>query len=197
MGSGKKRIVSIRTAIGVVAQKILPEEKSWHVEVIHAIAQNIKPEHYLEVGIYKGETFRKIAKCANNSVGVDIEAKSLEYVRKIKSSMGFHGTLQEYVATKPTQKFDLIFIDADHMEESVVADFASTLEVASQSAVIMLHDTWPKSEEFADPGYCGTSYLAINSLRKKYPDWSFVTIPVHPGLTRASKGKLPPWAELT
>jgi predicted O-methyltransferase YrrM len=191
----KQQLLPLRNVLSVVAQKLLPEEKSWHVAVIHAIAQNIKPEHYLEVGIYKGETFRKIAKCATYAVGVDIEAKSLEYVRKINSSIGFHGTLQEYVSTQPKQKFDLIFIDADHMEESVVADFASALEVASHNAVIMLHDTWPKSEEFAGPGYCGTSYLAVNSLRERYSDWSFVTIPVHPGLTIASKNNLPTWTD--
>ena len=186
---------NFRNFVGKIAQRILPEEKSWHVEVIHSIAKNLEPENYLEVGIYKGETFRKVAKCAHYSVGIDIEKTALDYVKRVKSAESFHGTLQEFVSGEPSQKFDLVFIDADHMAEAVMEDFESATRIASRNAIIMLHDTWPKSEVFAGSGYCGTSYIAVNSLRSKYPDWSFVTIPVHPGLTIASRNVLPSWTE--
>jgi hypothetical protein len=61
---------------------------------------------------------------------------------------------------------------------------------------ILLHDTWPKSEEYADPKYCGDAYKAVDLLRQKYGEWNFVTIRKHPGLTIAQRvGTLPSWVK--
>jgi hypothetical protein len=50
-------------------------------------------------------------------------------------------------------------------------------------SLFLLHDTWPETEEFADPGRCGDSYKAPVRLRSLKPGWSWVTMPVYPGLT--------------
>lgn len=172
-----------------------PRAKSWHPQFILSIVELIKPESYLEVGIYRGETLRKVAKRCNRVVGIDIDAAALQSVRGISNAELFLGTAQQW-ARSNTERFDLVFIDANHHEDAVVADFTSVEAATALDGFILMHDTWPKNQEFASEKYCGSAYRAVDRLRGLYPGWNFVTISAHPGLTMAQRvGLRPKWVE--
>lgn len=181
-------IQKLRLRLGEFARRAFKRalsQVSWHSLFLEDFIM-FRPGHlnYLEIGIYQAETFNRVSKWAKYAVGIDIKADCLQYIRPRGSSIGFVGTLQDFIESpRNVAKFDLIFIDGDHRQESVVADFQSALKVVADQGIILLHDTWPGSREYSSSGYCGDAYLAVDRLRKLAPEWSFVTIPVHPGLT--------------
>jgi predicted O-methyltransferase YrrM len=164
---------------------LLPRDTSWHAAFVGQIAKVTRPKAYLEVGVYRGETFREVAKWAERSVGVDIDPEAGRAISGVRRSSFVLGALTSNILSE-IQKlgpYDLVFIDADHSKESVVSDFDRSQQMLSSNGLILLHDTWPKNKDFTKPEFCGDAWLAVELLRSKYPLWSFVTIPAHPGLT--------------
>lgn len=74
----------------------------------------------------------------------------------------------------------MLFIDANHSKESVKADFENYFNLVSENGIILLHDGYPKNEEFTQSGYCGDGYKAIEELTKNKEDYEMMTIPLHP-----------------
>lgn len=179
------------------AQKglVLPGERSWHALFVGEIARVLRPKAYLEVGVYRGETFRAVAKWSNRSVGVDIDANAGLAIKGLRGSSFFLGSLTSasQALEKLKEPFDLIFIDADHAKESVVSDFDIASKLLSQNGLILLHDTWPLDSSFLTPNLCGDAWLAVNLLRSRHPEWSFVTMPAHPGLTICQRNSASPF----
>ena len=157
---------------------------SWHSMFLADLAKQMKPNRYLEVGIYQGETFKLVSRHATEAFGIDIAASAVESIRFVPNAQGFQGTLGDFLAVNSAlELFDLIFIDADHAKESVIEDFGNASPLLSPNGLLVLHDTWPGSAEFASSGFCGDAHLAVPILRSNYKDWSFVTLPTHPGMT--------------
>lgn len=178
--------------------QIDPRARSWHPKIIQQIAKAHSVSSYLEVGIYRGETLRRLASLCDKVVGVDIDASAIDSIRPKKNIELFLGTVQDYKSRRhvDSPKFDLAFIDANHDKNFVVDDFEATQSLMEERGLIVLHDTWPRSVEYSDPKFCGDAYKAVDILRKKYSDWNFVTIQKHPGLTLAQRVSLVPiWAE--
>jgi predicted O-methyltransferase YrrM len=171
-----------------------PQPESWHVSFIQSLATVINPKLYVEIGIYEGETFNKVR--AGRKIAVDINVKSLQYIGLTESVTKIHGTsndLRSYLSTA-SDSVDLLFIDADHRQSSVIEDFTNVEPFMSLRGLVLLHDTYPGAIEYAEPEYCGDSFQAIPKLRKRFPIWNFVTLPVHPGLTIASRtDAFPEW----
>lgn len=173
-----------------------PRARSWHPKVIQQIAKAQGVRTYLEVGIYRGETLRKLARFCELVVGIDIDAKAISSIPSKKNIELFKGTVQEYAKHLGNNlpKFDLAFIDANHDVNFVVKDFDTTVPLMGNKSLILMHDTWPRNAEYSDPRFCGDAYRAVDILRKKYIDWNFVTIQKHPGLTMAQRvGVVPDW----
>ena len=163
---------------------LLPNERSWHASFIGDIAKQMRPSAYLELGVYRGETFRKVSKWSEVSVGLDIDTVAIRSIRRVKNSIPVLGSISNIVGRSDLPKiYDLIFIDADHAKESVVEDFKAASSLLSRNGLILLHDTWPRNRSYATSGFCGNAYLAVGELRSSWPNWSFVTLPAHPGLT--------------
>ena len=168
--------------------------ESWHVQFIDFLAKTVKPEVYLEIGIYEGETFNKVV--APRKIAVDIRQESLDYVGISEEVIKIHGDSRALSAflSESNTKVDLAFIDADHKAESLIQDFMNIKSFMSVRGMVLFHDTYPGNFEFSSPKYCGDGFLAIPTLGSEIPDWNFVTIPVHPGLTLASRtDALPGW----
>ena len=179
-----------------LANRIDPRGQSWHPRLIRNLASALSISSYLEIGIYRCETLRVVAKVAETVVGVDIDQKALDSAPRRSNIATFLGTAQEYAASSDVGRFDLIFIDANHSRDHVAADFAAVEPLLTQKGIILLHDTWPGSKEFADSKFCGDAYLAVHELRLARPEFNFVTITQHPGLTLCQKvGILPDWTQ--
>lgn len=163
---------------------LLPNERSWHASFIGEIARQMRPSAYLEIGVYRGETFRKVSKWSGVNVGLDIDPVAIKSISRVKNSMSIVGEIQALAGRLDLpETYDLIFIDANHAKENVISDFKAASILLKRNGLILLHDTWPKNESYTTPGFCGNAYLAVEVLRGSCPDWSFVTIPAHPGLT--------------
>lgn len=168
--------------------------ESWHVQFIEFLAKTLKPRVYLEIGIYEGETFNKVQ--ALHKIAVDIRVESLEYVENSEYITKIHGDsndTREYLLNSG-EKVELAFIDADHQANSVIQDFTNIEPFMGVNGIVLFHDTYPGTLGFSSPEYCGDGFLAIPKLRLIFPNWNFVTLPVHPGLTIASRtDAVPDW----
>ena len=111
-------------------------------------------------------------------------------------SIMFLGTSLELAneLQKSGDNLDLLFIDANHDSEAVQNDFNALEKFMAMRGVVCFHDTFPKDISFTSNKLCGDAYLAIPALQKKYPEWHFITLPIHPGLSIATKMNIsPPW----
>ena len=160
-----------------------PRAQSWHPRFIASLARKLKSRNYLEVGVYRGETFRKVAKQVENAMAIDIDPQALRAVQRVANGEKFLGTLQEFAITNPARMFDLVFIDANHDQKAVFEDFASAAKLTEQHGLILLHDTWPKNRAFSSQNFCGDAFIAVSRIRESFPEWHCVTLPIHPGLT--------------
>lgn len=169
-------------------------ESSWHPQFIANISEIVKPTTYAEIGIYEGETFFLVN--SPKKYAVDISQNALDSIPDSKETIKILGTSRDLASMldESKVKLDLIFIDANHAKEEVSQDFINLEHHFSEKCLVLFHDTFPKNEEYSDPKFCGDAYAAIPFLKQKYSDWAFVTIPVHPGLTIASRSPLlPDW----
>lgn len=173
-----------------------PRARSWHPRFIAQLVKIIEAESYLEVGVYRGETIRKVAKNCRKNVGVDIDPLAIKSIHRLRNTTGYLGTLQDYYNSKSVHSnFDIIFIDANHAAEAVFRDFETATKLVSPRGIVMLHDTWPKNEEYTSEKYCGSAYLAVEQIRNKFLDWNCVTLPFHPGLTICQHTSVSPFAQ--
>ena len=60
----------------------------------------------------------------------------------------------------------LAFIDGDHIYEQVKKDFENTVKLVQDNGFILLHDTYPPSEEYLDENRCGTVYRLRQEIEK-------------------------------
>lgn len=104
-----------------------------------------KAKRVLELGSYRGDTARLIAENTPDDVRictVDIHPehgasyKDLPLARRIDRKVGAI-TPQLFA---PGEKFDFIFVDADHDYKSAMNDTAVAFEVLSDNGVIFWHD---------------------------------------------------------
>ena len=134
-------------------------------------------QSYLELGVYIGETLVPITQIVSKAVGVDVKHHQL-----LGPANMYYGTTDEFFAQN-TDKFDCIFIDADHSLRSVISDLRKSLDILNKSGVIILHDTNPSRKELLEDGYCSNCCL-IHDLLDKDSTLNYVTLPfLDPGLT--------------
>jgi len=85
------------------------------------------------------------------------------------------------------EKFDAIFIDADHKVEQVVKDLNNSLNVLNEGGLIFIHDTDPITKAFTRPGRCNDSWKMVEYLRA-CSDIEAITLPItSEGLTIVTK----------
>jgi len=58
------------------------------------------------------------------------------------------------------------FIDGDHIYEQVKKDFYNLLLLVVDNGYIILHDTYPPSEDYVDENRCGTVYRLRQEIEK-------------------------------
>jgi hypothetical protein len=190
-------VSSQRTFVSRILNKLLRRNKSievsWHPQFIRHISEVLKPSVYAEIGIYEGETFSLVD--SPKKYAVDISESALNSIPNESRTSKILGTSKNlaFKLFEEDRKIDLIFIDANHDKMEVRQDFINLEPHFSDECVVLFHDTYPKNLEYADPKFCGDAYAAIPMLAAEYSNWAFVTIPIHPGLTIASRSPLFPF----
>ena len=167
---------------------------SWHPGLISHFSEVLKPKVYAEIGVYEGETFALID--APKKYAVDISDVALSSIPQNSSTVKVLGTSRTLaqLLLKENVKLDMLFIDANHDKNEVIKDFINLEPFCTEECIVLFHDTYPKNLEYADSRFCGDAYAAIPILSDKYTNWAFVGIPIHPGLTIASRFPLfPSW----
>lgn len=152
----------------------------YHTKLIELLAERMRPR-YLELGIWRGETFLQVAHLCEIAVAVDTKRQIPD------NGHFFEMTTTEFLQNHgPTlAPFDLVFIDADHSHEASLSDFLLVRPLMRINGLILLHDSFPESERFRDPGLCGDVCLTADLLAKRNRELAIevVTLPIPPGVT--------------
>lgn len=115
------------------------------VFVVIKAALGFQSSRILELGSYRGDTARLIAENTPDNATictVDVSEqhgeayRGLEIARKIKRKVGNIST----GLFAADEKFDLIFVDADHCYSSVMNDTEVAFKVLADQGVILWHD---------------------------------------------------------
>ena len=197
---------SVRQALGPHTLKVLPSlvahprdvtalnprapvPENWHEDMIVYLAAVYRPRVYVELGVYECALFNRIVPYAGQLIGVDIAARASHFMDPSPTCRFVHATTQEFAAELRQQplQIDMLFIDADHSQEAVRADFDAFFPFVAQHGLILLHDAHPRDEAYTDPRYCGDGYRAIAELSRQTDTFEMMTLPVHPGLTLCRK----------
>ena len=159
--------------------------KNSHIGLIKQIANGLKLagvlDNYLELGVQRGNCFNEIAPLANNAYAVDI-IDSYSLIKHNSNLKWFQGKTLDFLKNC-TIKFDLIFIDADHSYEASLEDFKYSLPLIKENGLILLHDTYPPTEEYTSKSYCYDTYKTAFYIRENFKDIECVTLPMYYGVT--------------
>jgi predicted O-methyltransferase YrrM len=166
-----------------------PAETFNHTEFFDLLFKWIKPENYLELGVRHGGNFTTLAKHCAKAVGVDIVP--IEF--NMESNMEYHQmTTDEYFKLlSDEEKFDAVFIDADHSHDQSLKDFLNVKDRVIEDGFIFFHDTYPWDWSMTNKEQCGDVWKTALHIKKELHDeFEIVTLPFNPGVTICKKIKL-------
>ena len=112
---------------------------SAHIELATLI-DIVKPEKYLEVGIFNGYNLLQVK--APYKVGIDIAPK-IDSRYPITVYKGKSDDVFKSEEFRKEGKFDVIFIDADHEYKQAIKDLKNSLKILNDFGVIVCHDVFP------------------------------------------------------
>jgi len=172
------------------------ETSKWHLDFIAHLVRVLKPQKYLEIGIYRAGLINRLIPLIPEITAVDVDPDSGKFIDSSNNVKFVNLDSQKFWKTSPDSYYDLIFIDGNHSREAVLVDFQGALRSIKAEGIILLHDTYPVDKEATNPARCDTGYLAIEMLGHKTNEFEMMTIPVHPGLTLVRKrARQVPWSE--
>ena len=173
----------------------MPFGKNSHVDIIKPIAVGLHLagalHRYLEIGIRRGPCFNAVAPLVSKEAyAVDINKECYNGIKHNKNLRWFHGKSQDFLKQHdPKKQFDLVFIDGDHKYTEVLNDFRGVFPLVRENGIILLHDTYPPSEEYTSSSYCFDAYKAADWIRtwNQKDDFQYrceiVTLPFYFGVS--------------
>lgn len=149
------------------------------------LARRRAPVKFLEIGVLTGDCGRMVK--ADRKVGVDLVAWDAHHVRR-KYDLFFKGSSDSYFAQN-REKFDCIFIDAEHTYKQASKDFANASRCLKKGGYVVMHDTNPPSFEYhRRTDRTGDVWRTVVALRK-LPDFNAYTVDIETGVTVIEKRK--------
>ena len=121
---------------------------------IHKIINDLyerKDIKYLELGLNCGTNFNSLL--IENKKSVDISFSDVIPTYLMTTNQFFE---------ENKDKFDIIYIDADHEYNQVIKDYNNSVECINKGGIIFLHDLYPPNEEHTKPELCYNSYKILN-----------------------------------
>jgi len=172
-------------------KKKMPFGKNSHIDIIKPIAVGLKLagtlQRYLEIGIRRGPCFNSIAPLAKEAYAVDINKECYNNIKQNKNLIWFHGQSSDFLMNhNPNKKFDLVFIDGNHEHVGSLYDFELVLPLVNENGLILLHDTYPPSEEYTSKSYCFDTYKTADYIRHNY-NVEIITLPFYFGVSVVRK----------
>ena len=154
--------------------------------IMNHVLERVKNPTYIEYGIRWGENFKCISSVNKHgiNVGVDVDISHMEMHKSFFSEQ-----------ILPKFKPHIAFIDADHYSLSVIKDFENILRYLQPGGYIILHDTYPCSEEFLSKNGSYDCYKVPLYIKEKYiknnttnvQKLEILTLPLNPGVTIVRK----------
>lgn len=150
-----------------------------HETLIPLLCEIVGAQKYLEFGTFDNATIGKV-KCPVR-YGVDTKVTPCEGVRM------FEMTTQEFIAKEAAAlaPFDVVFIDANHHPEAVLADFHGIGGYVADEGLVLLHDVNPETWTDTAAGLCDNAWIAAKRLENMGAE--MVVLPYHPGLAIVRK----------
>jgi hypothetical protein len=127
---------------------------SKYANTIHKIVNDLYENsdiNYLELGLNCGTNFTSLL--IENKKSVDI---------KFESVMPTYLMSTDFFFEQNKEKFDLIYIDADHEYNQVIKDFNNSIDCIKEGGIIFLHDLYPPDEQHTQTHLCYNSYRILN-----------------------------------
>jgi len=106
---------------------------------------------YLELGLNCGTNFNSLL--IENKKSVDISFSKVVPTYLMTTDQFFD---------ENKEKFDMIYIDADHEYNQVIKDYNNSVDSIKKGGIIFLHDLYPPNEEHTKPELCYNSYKILN-----------------------------------
>jgi len=125
-------------------------QENGYISLLVNTIPGIENKSYLELGLGRGVNFSCIK--AARKVSVDIQ-KETKPTFQMSTDAFFE---------QNAERFDIVFIDADHSFNQVVKDFNHTLLICND--YLFLHDMVPPVEELTTPPKCGDAYKLLFCL---------------------------------
>lgn len=142
-----------------------------HTKIIKTICEILSPKSYLELGIYHGDTIESLKNIVPYRVGVDVN----QQINNLTCKLIIGTTKQFFNYNK--EKFDIIFIDANHNYEFVKSDLEEAKKILNYNGLIILHDTDPESIDLLAEDRCSDSYKILDYINQD-PTLTQITLPV-------------------
>lgn len=141
-------------------------------ELIKCICALTNAKSYLELGVSLGFSLFNVSKVVDKVVGVDMVDD-----RKFKCGEFYQMTTDKFFENN-TDKFDIIFIDANHDIDFVTKDFENSLKFLNPNGIIILDDTDPMEKHLVQPSRCGNSYLIKDYIRQNHYELDIISLPI-------------------
>lgn len=153
-------------------------KKQEYKDFIVELAKLFTPRLYVEIGCKKGYVLNEVAKYCEIAVGVDIK---IGFTKKSKNVVTYEMKSEEFSKRLTEEdKIDLLFIDADHSEKSVLNDFLKIGKfVIPETGLILLHDTFPINERLLKSDRCGSAWKTAKKIEEEFNRnyYEIVTLP--------------------
>jgi len=147
----------------------LPDSNQWQLSSarINTIVELTGARRYLEVGVFRGETFGAV-NCTHRC-GVDPDPQfDVSTVRNADTE--FHVcTSDAFFTGAAGREFDTIFLDGLHTYEQTLRDFVNSLSCAHARTVWLIDDTWPADFASSLPSLSKVKrYRSMTGERARY-----------------------------
>jgi len=152
-----------------------------HSSFIGHIASIYKPNVYVELGLYQGETLWNVIPHGVKCIGVDMSPNVfLEDLKRFSNVEIHYKTTDDFFVDfkGKNEGIDMAFIDADHNSVSALKDFENVMELLNPGGIVLMHDTDPISDFYINPGYCGDSYKLVDLFEQRN-DINIITLPIN------------------
>jgi hypothetical protein len=163
-----------------------------YYEVLRWVHEELKPETYLEIGVYRGRSLSlavppTIALGIDPLPRVDHQWQTPTQILAMTSTEFFsQRSLAEFF---PANRFSLAFIDGFHRFEQAIEDILNLESFAQPGSVIAVHDTIPLDDKTADRTrrtdfHTGDVWKVVPFLKEFRPNLKMITVRTGPsGLT--------------